>query len=144
MDGNDAHAEGRQVFRPRRVFALSMGAAGLMWVAVLVYLFRFDGVPLKTFLSAGFFVLFFAVSVTYYGRTLIVVDARGVTYRGLVRTRWFPFADIRKLDVLPGPVTVYAIRGTGGFVHFTSFFRHHQDLARLLVERAGLAPLHGA
>lgn len=143
MNGRDTKVEGRQVFRPRRVLAAAMAVAGLLWVAVLLYLFRFDDVPLKTFLSAGFFVLFFAVSLTYYGRTLIVVDARGITYRGMVRTRRFSFADIRKLDVLPGPVTVYAIRGSWGFVHFTSFFRHHQRLARLLVERAGLAPLHG-
>ncbi|MGQ0506456.1 MAG: PH domain-containing protein, partial [Myxococcaceae bacterium] len=52
------------------------------------------------------------------------------------------YADIRKLDVLPGPVTVYAIRGEGRLVHFTSFFKHHQALMALLVERAGLAPTH--
>ncbi|NVJ06877.1 PH domain-containing protein [Myxococcus sp. AM001] len=144
MSGRDAEPNGRQVFRPRRVLAAAMAAAGLLWVAVLVYLLRFfDEVPLKTFLSAGFFVLFFAVSLMYYGRTHIVVDARGLTYQGMVRTRRFTFADIRKLDVLPGPVTVYAIRGKAGLVHFTSFFRHHQQLARLLVERAGLGPVPG-
>jgi len=121
-----------------------MAVAGLLWVAVLVYLLRFfEEVSLQTFLSAGFFVLFFAVSLMYYGRTLIVVDSRGLTYRGMVRTRCFPFADIRKLDVLPGPVTVYAVRGKAGLVHFTSFFHHHQQLARLLVERAGLGAIPG-
>ncbi|RKH66056.1 PH domain-containing protein [Corallococcus llansteffanensis] len=144
MDGRERTVEGKQsqqVFRPRRVLAATMAAAGLLWLGVLVYLFNFEGVPLKTFLSAGFFVLFFAVAVTYYGRTRIEVDSRGITCRGMVRTRRFSFGDIRKLDVLPGPVTVYAIRGSKGFVHFTSFFRHHRDLARLLVERAGLSPL---
>lgn len=143
MTGRDAEVDGRQVFRPRRVLAACMAVAGLLWISVLVYLLRFDGVPIKTFLSAGFFILFFAVSLVYYGRTHIVVDARGITYRGMVRTRRFSFADIRKLDVLPGPVTVYAIRGKWGFVHFTSFFQHHQRLARILVERAGLAPTMG-
>ncbi len=143
MTGRDADVDGRQVFRPRRVLAVAMAAAGLLWIAVLLYLFHFDGVPLKTFVSAGFFVLFFGVSLTYYARTRIVVDKGGITYRGMVRTRRFNFSDIRKLDVLPGPVTVYAIRGKWGFVHFTSFFVHHQHLARLLVERAGLAPLPG-
>jgi hypothetical protein len=144
MDGRDGTVEGKQqqqVFRPRRVLAALMGGAGLLWLGVLVYLFRFDGVPLQTFLSAAFFVVFFAVALTYYGRTRIEVDSRGITCRGMVRTRRFNFADIRKLDVLPGPVTVYAIRGSQGFVHFTSFFRHHRYLARLLVERAGLSPL---
>ena len=104
-----------------------MGVAGLLWVAVLVYLLTFHGVPLKTFLSA----LFFAA---------IEVDAGGVTYRGMVRTQRFAFGDILHLDVWPGPVTVYAIRGRGRGVHFTSFFAHHRRLVALLVERAGLAP----
>ncbi len=140
MDRRDAKA-GKQVFRPHAVLAAIMGAATLLWLGVLVYLLRFDGVPVQTFLSALFFVLFFGVSVTYYGRTRIVVDAGGMTYRGLVRTRRFSFADIRKVDVLPGLVTVYAIRGSRGFVHFTSFFQHHRHLAQLLVERAGLSPM---
>jgi len=142
MDGRNSEAVGRQVFRPRRVLAALMAAAGVLWVTVLVYLLRFDGVPLKTFLAVIFFVVFFGVSLMYYARTRIVVDARGVTYRGMVRTRHYSFQDIRKVDVMPGPVTVYAIRDTGGgFVHFTSFFQHHRRLAALLVERAGLRPL---
>jgi hypothetical protein len=118
-----------------------MAAAGLLWLAVLGYLLTFDGVPLKTWLSTAFFIVFFAVSLAYYGRTRIVVDAGGITYRGMVRTRRFLFDDIRKVDVLPGLVTVYAIRCREGLVHFTSFFQHHQHLARLLVERAGLPAL---
>ena len=133
---------GRQVFRPHAVLAAIMGAATLLWLGGLLYRLRFDGVPGQTFLSALFFVLVFAVSVTYYGRTRIVVDANGLTYRGMVRTRRFTFPDIRKVDVLPGPVTVYAVRGSRGLVHFTSLFSHHQRLASLLVERAGLSPLH--
>ncbi|WP_257456240.1 PH domain-containing protein [Archangium lipolyticum] len=140
MDRRDAKA-GKQVFRPHAVLAAVMGAATLLWLGVLVYLLRFDGVPVQTFLSALFFVLFFGVSVTYYGRTRIVVDSGGMTYRGLVRTRRFSFADIRKVDVMPGPVTVYAVRGSRGFVHFTSLFSQHRHLARLLIERSGLSPM---
>ncbi len=141
MDGRDSKKAGRQVFRPHGVLAAVMGAAGLLWLGVLLYLLRFDSVPLETFLSALFFVLFFGVSVTYYARTRIVVDAGGMTYRGMVRTRRFSFADIRKVEVLPGLVTVYAVRVNRGLVHFTSFFSHHQRLARILVERSGLAPM---
>jgi hypothetical protein len=142
MDGRNPEAGGRQIFRPRRVLAALMAAAGVLWVTVLVYLLRFDDVPVKTFLAVIFFVVFFGVSLMYYARTRIVVDARGITYRGMVRTRHYAFQDIRKVDVMPGPVTVYAIRDTGGgFVHFTSFFQHHRRLAALLVERAGLRPL---
>lgn len=141
MTSRGADTGSRQVFRPRRVLAVAMAAAGALWLFVLAYLFRFDGVPLKTVLSAVFFVLFFGVSLTYYARTRIVVDKAGITYRGMVRTCRFAFDEIRKIEILPGPVTVYAVRGPQRFVHFTSFFVEHRRLAQLLVERAGLAPL---
>jgi hypothetical protein len=119
-----------------------MGAAGILWLGLLVYLLMsFQDVPAQTFLAVIFFIVLFAVSLTYYARTRIVVDARGITYRGMVRTRTFSFTEIRKVDVLPGPVTVYAIRTNGGFVNFTSFFLHHRRLAALLVERAKLSPM---
>jgi hypothetical protein len=119
-----------------------MACAGLLWGAVLVYLLQFDGVPAKTWVSTVFFIGFFALSLAYYARTTIVVDSGGMTYRGMVRTQRFPFSDIRNVHVLPGPVTVYAVRGKDRLVHFTSFFAHHRALVDLLVERAGLAPMH--
>src|SRR3954466_7724874 len=115
-------AESPQVFRPRIALALAMGSAGILWMVVLVYLFQFENVPLKTVLSAAFFVLFFVVAVLYYARTAIFVDNGGITYRGMIRTLRMSFGDIRKLHVLPGPVTIYAFRANGRFVHFTSFF----------------------
>lgn len=118
-----------------------MAAAGLFWLSILVYLLGAEGVQPQTIFGALFFITLFGVSVTYYARTRIVVDARGITYRGMVRTQRFSFKEIRKVDVLPGPVTVYAVRGSSGLVHFTSFFQHHRRLAALLVERAGLSPL---
>jgi hypothetical protein len=131
-----------QVFRPRRLLAAVMLGAGLLWVAVLIYLLRFDGVPAKTFLAAAFFILLFGLSSAYYMRTAIFVDAKGLTYRGVVRTRRFTFSDIKKVDVLPGIITVYAIRLQGAAqLHFTSFFGHHLRLMELLVDRAGLAPV---
>lgn len=129
------------VFRPRRVLAAVMAGAVLLWVTVLLYLLQFEEVPTRTFLSAGFFVVFFLVSLTYYARSAVYVDAGGVTFRGMLRTRRFSFQDIRKVDVLPGPVIVYAVRVNQRFVHFTSFFQQHRRLMELLVERAGLAPV---
>lgn len=129
----------RLIFRPFWILPLLMGAAGLLWTAVLVYLLTFEGVPTRTLLAAGFFVVFFGLAVLYYGRSAVVVDPKGVTYRGILRTRRLDYDDIRKLDILPGPVTVYAIRWGGAPCHFTSFFRHHRRLASLLVERAGLS-----
>jgi len=130
-----------QVFRPRRWFAAVMASATLLWIGVVIYLLQFDQVPWRTFASALFFVVFFALSVAYYGRSAVVVDSGGVTFRGMVRTHRFAFTEIRKVDVLPGPVIVYAVRVNQRFVHFTSFFQQHRRLMELLVERAGLAPV---
>src|SRR5689334_7515120 len=102
-----------EVFRPFWILPLSMGAAGAVWLFVLGYLLTFDGVPVRTMLSAIFFVVFFAVALTYYARSAIWVDKSGLTFRGMVRTRRLSWDEIRKLDVLPGPVTVYAIRARG-------------------------------
>jgi hypothetical protein len=131
----------RQVFRPNRLLAAAMAGAGALWLGVFIYLCTFDGVPLSTMLSVLFFIAFFAVSLLYYARSAIVVEGGQLVYRGLVRTLRFGFQDIRKVDVVPGIITVYAIRLPGRFVHFTSLFTQHRRLAQLLVERAGLAPL---
>lgn len=129
------------MFRPYRVLAGLMVVAEVWWAALLLYLLRTGQAPLRAVLGALFFVLFFAAWGLYYWRALIVVDRRGLTYRGMVRTRRLEFADIRNVDVMPGPVTVYAVRGRPGRVLFTSLFTHHRRLAELLVQRAGLAPL---
>jgi hypothetical protein len=132
-----------EVFRPRRVLAAFMIAAGVLWVGVLVYLLRFQEVPLRTWLSTAFFVVFFSVAATYYARTAVILDAAGVTFRGMIRTQRLRYAEIRKVDILPGPVTVYSVRGPRQLWHFTSFFAKHQHLVDLLVERAGLGPVRG-
>jgi hypothetical protein len=129
----------REVFRPLWILPLTMAAAGLLWAGVLVYLLTFEGVPFGTLTGAAFFVAFFGLALWYYARSAIVVDAMGLTYRGILRTQWLPWTEIRTVDVMPGPITVYAIRARGTLCHFTSFFRHHKRLATLLVERAGLA-----
>ena len=119
-----------------------MAIAGLFWVAVLVYLLHFDGVPWRLPVAALFFIVLFGGAVAYYGRTAIFVDHRGVTYRGLLRTRRLSFSEIRNLEVLPGLVTVYAVCAPAARMIFTSLFAHHRQLADLLVERSGLGIEH--
>lgn len=136
----------REVFRPYRLLGLAMAFAGLLWSGVFVYLFTFDWVPWRTWASVVFFMTFFAVATRYYWRAAIVVDGQSLTYRGFLVTRCFGVNDIRKLDVVPGIITVYAIRLADRAVHFTSLFARHRVLAELLVQRAGLSssPLGGA
>ena len=52
-----------------------------------------------------------------------------------------PPPEVSVIELRPGPVTVYAVRGKGRGMHFTSFFTQHRRLMELLVERAGLSPL---
>ncbi|MFL5321832.1 MAG: PH domain-containing protein [Myxococcaceae bacterium] len=125
------------VFRPHRVLAVAMAGAAVFWGYALYFLLGFDGVPWKTLVTAASFTAFFLAGVLYYGRTAIYVDDGGLTYRGMVRTIRIEFDQIRALQVLPGPLTVYSIRGAGRFVHFTSFFRRHRALARIITERTG-------
>lgn len=139
----DARSLRPQVFRPQRAITAVIAGANLLWVGVFFYLLTFEKVPATTFLSAAFFVIFFAISLTYFARSAIFVDASGVTYRGMIRTKRVAFTDIHKLDIMPGPVTVYEVRGPHALLHFTSFFSHHRRLMALLVERAGLAPRRG-
>jgi hypothetical protein len=129
-----------EVFRPSKLLAILMASAGALWCGVLIYLMTFRDVPLKTLCSALFFVVFFALSLAYYVRTSIEIDGAGITYHGVLHTRHFTFEEIKKVDVLPGPIIVYAVRGPGGLVHFTSFFRHHRRLMALLIQRAQLTP----
>ncbi len=133
------NAEQPLIFRPFVVLPVLMAVAGALWTGVLVYLLTFDGIPTQTLLSAGGFALFFALAVLYYGRSAVVVDETGVTWRGMVSRSRVPWSDIRRMHVLPGPITVYAVRTPRRMWHFTSFFRNHRRLAELLVERANLA-----
>lgn len=139
MEARQSH----QVFRPHRVLALLMAISGAFWAFALGWLLTFNGVPLKLLVATGLFAAFFALGTLYYGRTHVLVDQGGVTYRGMLRTKRFIFGDIRRVDVFPGPITVYAIRGHGDFCHFTSFFPGHRTLAELLVQRANLGPVRG-
>lgn len=128
-----------EVFRPNRLLAAAMAAAGALWVAVGVLLFTFDDVHWKTWASVVFFICFFAVSTRYYWRSAIVVEGESFTYRGLLRTRRCGLEDIRKLEIAPGLITVYSVRVADHVMHFTSLFTRHRTLAQLLVDRAGLA-----
>lgn len=127
-----------EIFRPHRLLACVMACAGLLWVAAGGLLLTFEGVEWKTWASVAFFIVFFAVSTWYYARSAIVVEGESLIWRGLWRTRKFGMSEIRKLEILPGIITVYSVRVSEGVMHFTSLFSRHQTLARLLVDRSGL------
>jgi hypothetical protein len=135
----DTAAPAPEVFRPRRLFSIVSALSVVLWLFILSQLLHTRDVPVRLVFFAAVFIAFFAVSLAYYARAAIFVDARGVTYRGIVRTARMTFDEIRKLDVLPGVVTVYAIRTARAGMHFTSFFRQHRRLVELVIARAGLS-----
>lgn len=136
----DAKRSGNSVYRPYGLLPTLMAGAAVFWGYSLYFLLQFSDVPWKTLVTAACFTAFFVAGVAYYGRTAIFVDEAGLTYRGMLRTIRMEFDEIRGLQVLPGPFTVYSIRGPRRFVHFTSFFRRHRALAQLIVERSGSIP----
>jgi len=53
--------------------------------------------------------------------------------------RHIDFADILRVDVVPGPLgTSYAVRTRAGSVQFSSLFGGHERLCSLIVRGAGL------
>ena len=126
------------VFRPQPLLGVSMAVAAAFWLSVLVFLVQNPIVPAKTFASAAFFVLLFLSSVLYYARTAILVDAEGVTYRGIVRQTRIGFDELLKLSVAPGLITLYTLQARHKSIAFTSFFQRHRELAQLVRERASL------
>ncbi len=125
-------------FRPQPVLGVSMAVAAAFWLSVLVFLIQHPIVPPKTYVSAVFFVLMFMTSVLYYARTAIVVDPGGVTYRGIVRVTRITFAELQRLSVSPGLITLYTVVGGRKSISFSSFFQRHKELAALVRERAAL------
>jgi hypothetical protein len=53
--------------------------------------------------------------------------------------RHIEFADILRVDVVPGPLgTNYAVRTRVGSVQFSSLYSGHERLCSLIVRNAGL------
>ena len=120
-----------------------MGVAAAAWLAALLFLVQDGGTPAQTVVGAAALLVFFAIACLYYARAAIFVDGAGLVVRSLVRTRRYSFREIRRVVVLPGPVTVYAVTAGRRPFLFTSFFKHHRALADLMVDRAGLSPGRG-
>jgi hypothetical protein len=128
----------KRTFRPQPLLGIAMAVAAVFWISVLAFLVVNPSVPLKTFASTAFFVILFVASVFYYVRTAILVDGKGITYRGMVREVHLSFDDIQKLAVIPGLITLYTVHAGRHSFSFSSFFQRHKELVELLRDRAAL------
>ena len=128
----------RRTFRPQPLLGVAMALAAVFWLSVLAFLLNNPAVPLKTFVSTGFFVVLFMASVVYYARIAIVVDPDGLTYRGMLKEVRLSFGDIQRVRVLPGLITLYTVQAGRFTFSFSSFFQRHKELVALLRERASV------
>ena len=85
-----------------------------------------------------FIALFVAVAL-YYWSMRITVDEYAVTYKGLLAFHSYAFDDIIDIRVTPVPgMTNYDVRTRFDGLCFTSMISDHEDLLRMIIDRAGL------
>ena len=129
-----------ETFRPLALIRVVVIAADTLWIAVFAALLGESGVTPRAFLSAGFFIALFSACGWFYQRLAFTVSSTGLTVRSLSEERHIPFADILRVDVLPGLVgTSYAVRTRLGSLQFSSLLAGHRRLCERLVEQAGLS-----
>ncbi|MFL5377131.1 MAG: PH domain-containing protein, partial [Myxococcales bacterium] len=108
-------------------------------IAVFVALCSLHGATVRAYWSAAFFIALFTACTVVYGRLAFIVADGGLIVRTVYAVRQIEFADILRVDVVPGPFgTSYAVRTRAGSVQFSSLFGGHERLCSLIVRRAGL------
>ena len=127
-------------FRLRPALRWLVGGAVQLWLFILALLIWFgEEIPVHTYLSALFFVVLFAGVFTFYSGLTISVDRYGVTYRGLLSFRTYPFDSILKMEVRDGLAgRTYDVFTKRGMLQFSSFLDGHARLFDLIAERADL------
>ncbi|MFL5438046.1 MAG: PH domain-containing protein [Myxococcales bacterium] len=128
-----------ETFRPRAILRTAVVAADTLWIAVFVALCSLHGATVRAYWSAAFFIALFTACAVVYGRLAFIVADGGLIVRSVYAVRQIEFADILRVDVVPGPFgTSYAVRTRAGSVQFSSLFGGHERLCSLIVRRAGL------
>jgi len=127
-----------ETFRPRAILRTAVLAADTLWIAVFVALCTLRGATERAYWSAAFFIALFTACAFVYGRLAFIVSGELIV-RTVSAVRHIDFADILRVDVVPGPLgTNYAVRTRAGSVQFSSLFGGHERLCSLIVRRAGL------
>src|SRR5256885_13781367 len=128
-----------ETFRPRALLRTAVVAADTLWIAVFVALGPLRGATGRAYWSAAFFIALFTACAFVYGRLAFIVSDGGLIVRTVSAVRHIDFADILRVDVLPGPLgTNYAVRTRAGSVQFSSLFGGPQRLRSLILRPAGL------
>lgn len=125
-------------FRLRLWFRAALVAVTASWIALLVSLAAHGLLEARLSIACAFFVALFGVLALAYQRTVIIVGREGLELRGLLGPQVIPFAEILRVDVVPGLLHQrYDVVSNRGVVRFTNLFQHHARLGALIAARAG-------
>lgn len=130
-----------ETFRARSLLRAIVLGADTLWIMVLLALITGgSGATPRAVISAFFFIALFTGCSAFYERLTVTVSERSVTVRTFIDEHVVAFADILRVDVLPGLLgTSYSIRTRRGPVRFDSLLEDHQRLCTLIIDRAGLS-----
>jgi len=96
--------------------------------------------PLSTFVSIAFFIVFFVAFVAHYWRMVYVVDEYGVTVGASEQNhfRWEDIEQVRPSDI---PLAGYYVSTKRGGFMLSSFVTQRRRLLDTIIARAGLFPM---
>ena len=136
------NTEPRRVYRTSVALRVALGVAGVFWAAAAGLLWSYRQEAPESFYGCIALAAFFAALLAYHTRMQIEVQGSCFRYRGPIGQMEVPYEDVLKVDVTPSlMMTLYLVVTRKGLVLFSSQFRGHQELFKLLVRRAGLEAL---
>lgn len=122
-------------------FLRGASCVGLVaWLAIFALLFTVPGITIGTYLSALAMAGLFGVLLAGQQAAVIRIDREGVSGRTLfrrLRCNWKSVQRVEARPFFPG-LTIFLIATNRGPLVFTSLWRNHHELLRLLRERAHL------
>jgi hypothetical protein len=130
------------VFRASWLVRAPVLLALVLWLTVgVIAAFESDGMPAHVFVAIAFFVVFFLIFVAYFFSMTYVVNEYGVVYRGATEFIHVEWDDILQVDNSMVPLGGYYVTTKRGGFPLNAMVRGHQELAELIIARAGLMPL---
>jgi len=141
LESMESDADDPLVFRLRPILRWALGSLIFLWGMIfLALLWQREAIPTRTYLSVLFFIGLFAVVLVFYNGMSITADTYGVTYRGLLTFRSYPYESMLQVEVRPGftGLISYEVFTRKGCLHFSSFIRGHRELLAVITSRANL------
>lgn len=133
--------DAQREFRPSWVVRSAVLGALAVWCAIGVLALALDGVAESALAGIAFFVAFFVVCTAHYFSHAFVVSEYGVTVRGATDFDHYEWDEIVTVRGGATPLGGYVVTTTRGVLVVDASVEAHDDLAELIVTRAGLMPI---